>query len=128
MPHAKSAAAVGLVAAILGGCSSMAKPPQGRGKVDDPRSSTAANHLECLKAARLPAQKVGRVEIQIGPLPGGPTVHFMPTPGAAQAAQIEASPAYQGAEVIGSALLYPNQAPDGELSQVESCLTSGVSG
>ena len=128
MPLAKSAAAVGLVAALIGGCSSAVKPPQGRGKVDDPRTSAAANHLKCLIAHRLPAQKVGRVDIQIGPLPAGPTVHFLPTPGAAQAAQIEGSSAYQGAEVIGSALVYPNQAPDGELSEIEDCLTSGVSG
>ena len=128
MPHAKSAAAVGLVAALLGGCSSAVKPSQGRGKVDDPRTYSAANHLKCLLAHRLPAQKVGRVGLQIGPLPRGPTVHFLPSPGAAQAAQMEGSAGYQGAEVIGSALLYPNQAPDGELSQIESCLSSGVSG
>jgi hypothetical protein len=126
MPHAKSAAAVGLVAAVLGGCSSAVKPPQGRGKVDDPRTYSAHNYLRCLLSHHLPAQKVGRVGLQIGPAPSGPTVEFLPTPGAAQAAQIEGSPAYQGAEVIGAALLYPNQASDHELSVIETCLAAGV--
>jgi hypothetical protein len=30
--------------------------------------------------------------------------------------------------VIGSALLYPNQASDAELNQIETCLAQGVSG
>jgi hypothetical protein len=51
---------------------------------------------------------------------------FTPTPGSAQADQIRA--AAQGAEVIGSALLYPNQGSDQELAQIETCLTRGVSG
>ncbi len=36
--------------------------------------------------------------------------------------------AFQGAEVIGSALLYPNAASDSELSKVEACIAQGVSG
>jgi hypothetical protein len=53
-------------------------------------------------------------------------VVFTPTPGAAQAAQIQAQA--QGAEVIGSALLYPAQASDSELSQIETCLAQRVQG
>jgi hypothetical protein len=34
----------------------------------------------------------------------------------------------ESAEVIGSALLYPNQAPDGLLQKVESCVAKGVKG
>jgi hypothetical protein len=30
--------------------------------------------------------------------------------------------------VIGGALLYPNQAPDGELKTVEACTALGVNG
>lgn len=126
MPYAKSAA-VGVVALLICGCSSVAKPPQGRGKVDDPRTAKS-NHLRCLLQHHLPAHKVGNTGLQVGPLPGGPTVAFQPTPGSAQADQIYASPGHQGAEVIGSALLYPHQAPDDELSQIESCLAQGVSG
>jgi hypothetical protein len=128
MPHAKSAAALGVVALVLCGCSSVVKPPQGRGKVDDPRTYAASDHLKCMQAQGLPAKKVGQVGIQIGPLPSGPTVQFLPTPGAAQGAQIQGQPQYQGAEVIGAALLYPHGGTDPELTQIESCLASGVSG
>jgi hypothetical protein len=128
MPLAKSAAALGVAAVLLCGCSSVVKAPQGRGQVDDPRTYPGANHLKCLLAHHLPAQKVGQVGLQIGPLPGGPTVEFVPTPGVAQGKQIQGQPQYQGAEVIGAALLYPNQASDGELSVIESCLASGVTG
>ena len=127
MPHAKSAAILGLAAALLCGCSSSAKPPQGRGKIDDPRTNVV-NHLKCMQSQRLPAQKVGQVGIQIGALPSGPTVRVLPTPGAAQAAQIEGQAQYQGAEVLGAALLYPHGGTDNELNQIESCLASGVSG
>jgi hypothetical protein len=128
MPHVKPAAVLSLAAIVIGGCGSAVKPPQGHGKIDDPRTSGSANHLACLVNHHLPAQEVGSTGLQIGPLPAGPTVAFQPTPGAAQTAQIEGGAASQGAEVIGSALLYPHQAPDGELKLIESCLGSGVSG
>ena len=51
---------------------------------------------------------------------------FQPTPGAAQGEQIDGQA--QGAEVIGTALLYPNQAPDELLSKVETCVAKGVPG
>ena len=127
MPHAKSAATLGVAVLLLCGCSSSVKPPQGRGKVDDPRTNVV-NHLKCIQHDHLAAQEVGRVGIQIGPLPSGPSVQFLPTPGAAQAAQIEGQPQYEGAEVIGSALLYPHGGTDSELAQIEACLASGVSG
>jgi hypothetical protein len=126
MPHAKSAAAAGLVAVILCGCSAVVKPSQGRGRVEDPRLSAYSNYYACLLASHLPAQKVGRVGIQIGPLPSGPTVQFLPTPSAAQAAQIEGQAQYQGAEVVGAALLYPHAGSDAELAQIEACLSRGV--
>jgi hypothetical protein len=126
MPYAKSAAVVGAAAVLLCGCSSAAKPPQGRGKVEDPRTAAYSNYYGCLIAHHLPAAKAGRVSIQIGPLPAGPTITFLPTPSAAQAAQIEGQAQYQGAEVIGAALLYPRGGSDRELAQIESCLASGV--
>ena len=64
--------------------------------------------------------------MQIGTAPSGPTVAFEPTPGDAQGVQIHAQA--QGAEVIGSALLYPNQASDALLQKVEDCVAQGVSG
>jgi hypothetical protein len=70
--------------------------------------------------------RVGTTAMQIGTRPYGPTVYFEPTPGAAQEMQIDGQA--QGAEVIGSALLYPNQASDQLLQQVEDCVALGVSG
>jgi hypothetical protein len=126
MPHVKPAAVLGVAALILCGCSSTSKPAQGRGKLDDPRTYASANHLKCIVQKGLPAQEVGRTGIQIGPLPGGPSVQFLPTPGTAQGVQIQAQA--QGAEVIGSALLFTHQASTSELQVIESCLASGVSG
>ena len=128
MPHAKPAVALSAAAILLCGCGSVVKPTQGRGKVDDPRTYASANHLKCLQQHGLPVQAVGATGLQIGALPSGPTVQFMPSPGAAQAQQIEGSPLAQGAEVIGSALLFTHQGSDGELKLIESCLASGVSG
>jgi hypothetical protein len=125
MPPAKLAVASTVAAMILCGCGATVKPPQGRGKIDDPRT-TKNNHFACLQQDRLPVQKVGLTGLQIGPLPDGPTVSFEPTDGAAQAAQIEGTA--QGAEVVGSALLYPHQASDSELAMIEDCLSVGVSG
>jgi hypothetical protein len=125
MPHAKPAAAITAAAMLLCGCGAVIEPPQGRGKIADPRT-TGPNRLGCMIAHHLPAQKVGRTGIQIGALPGGPTVQFMPTEGAAQALQINGR--VQGAEVIGSALVYPHQADDAELAQIENCVGEGVPG
>ena len=56
----------------------------------------------------------------------GPPFQFTPTPGAAQDQQISGHT--PGAEVIGSALLYPGTAPDSELQPIEDCLAQGVKG
>jgi hypothetical protein len=127
MSSAARRVAVTVVAGLtLSACGSAVKPTTGsRGRVDDPRT-TKNNRVKCIQQARLPVQEVGRTGLQIGPLPAGPTVVFAPTPGAAQAQQIQAEE--QGAEAIGSALLYPNQGPDPELEAIEACLAKGVSG
>jgi hypothetical protein len=113
-----------LAAGSLSACATVSRPDSGRGRSDDPRDQ--AGRLQCLLAHHLPAVKSGTIEIQIGPPPAGPRITFLPTAGSAQAAQIEDQE--QGAEVIGSALLYPNQAPDRELKAIEDCLARGVSG
>jgi hypothetical protein len=123
MPHAKSVAVLASAAMIVCGCSAVIKPPQGRGRVEDPR--TAYGRLQCLLAQHLPATDVGRSGIQIGPLPGGPTVQFQPSNGAAETRQVDGTA--QGAEVIGSALLYPHRAPGSELTQIEDCVGQGMS-
>jgi hypothetical protein len=119
-----------LAASVLSGCGIASKPVVGSAGaqanstkgVDDPRTA----HIACLQAERIPVTEFGRVWMQIGAKPTGPTVRFMPTPGAAQEAQISGQ--VESAEVIGAALLYPNQASDGLLQRVESCVAQGVKG
>jgi hypothetical protein len=93
----------------------------GHGVVDDQR----LEHAPCMRESGLTVTLVGHNDLQIGAA-GGPTVHFTPSPGAAQEAQINGS--VENAEVIGSALLYPARAGDGELRAIEDCLATGVQG
>ncbi len=132
MASVKWLATGALAAAVLSGCGTTAKPvagsipanapSAGHAQVDDPR----ALHIPCLQAHHLPVIEQGQTDLLIGSAPGDPTITFAPTPGAAQDLQIRAQVA--GAEVIGSALLYPHQGSDAELQVIEDCLTQGVSG
>ena len=101
---------------------SSSAPAHSRGRIDDPRTAKS-NHVACLRAANLSVDEVGATGLVVG---GSVRVRFLPTPGAAQAAQISGT--VQGAEVIGSALVYPDQAPDTELTKIEQCIAQGVSG
>jgi hypothetical protein len=137
MPSAKLAVAVGLTALSLSACGTTSKPEAGTAAaiakshqgVDDP----STKHILCLQQEHI-AVSPEQVTVagqslpgfQVGALPYGPTVSFEPTPGDAQGVQIHGQA--QPAEVIGSALLYPNQASDSLLSKVESCVAQGVSG
>lgn len=125
MMSVKPAVAAGVLAVVLSACSSAVKPPHGRGAVDDPRTKNP-NRITCLRSLGLPVTVVGQTGIQIGSLPAGPTIQFTPTPGVAQGLQIRGQA--QAAEVIGAALLYPHQAPDSELSGIETCLAQKVTG
>ena len=122
-------------AVALAGCSTgtrpLANPPGvnspvgthiGRGRVDDQRTL----HVTCLQQAHLPVVQVGLTGLQIGTAPGDPTITFLPTAGAAQEAQI--ADQSQAGEVIGNALLYPNNGSDAELTEIENCLAIGVVG
>jgi hypothetical protein len=137
MPSAKSAAALGLVALSLSACGTTSKPEAGTPAamvrshkgVDDPRKK----HIVCLRQAGVPVHPEQTVVagqnlpgFQVLSAPQGPTVSFEPTPGDAQGLQIDGQA--QGAEVIGSALLYPNDASDSLLAKVEKCVAQGVSG
>ena len=132
MSSAKLAVACALAAVTVSACGTSAKPVagsaaaavpnSGRGVVDDPRTK----HLKCLRAHHFPAINVARTGLQVGAPGSGPSISFEPTPGAAQEQQIAGQA--QRAEVIGSALLYPNQASDKELKVVEDCLAQGVTG
>jgi hypothetical protein len=136
MPSAKLAAALGLAALSLSACGTTSKPEAGTAKaiaksvkgLDDPRKS----HITCLRQAGISVrlrqivvagQSLHGLEILA---PGTPTVGFEPTPGIAQGVQIQGEA--QGAEVIGSALLYPNGASDALLTKVETCMAQGVTG
>jgi hypothetical protein len=123
-----------LTALALAGCGSVQVQPASsagstklasRGRVDSP-ATNMHNYLGCMRAGHLPVQSVSPTRLQVGPAPAGATIVFTPTPGASQADQIRGSA--QGAEVIGSALVYPNQAPEPALSVIEACLARGVQG
>jgi len=134
--HAALWSAVGLLLLALAGCGGAVKvqptPPAGstklasRGKVDSPLTDMH-NHLDCLRDDdHLAVQVLSPTKLQVGPAPAGPTIVFTPTSGAAQAQQIDGNA--QGAEVIGTALLYPNHGSESELTVIEDCLAQGVQG
>ncbi len=126
----KLAPTAALLALMLSACGTTAKPVAGslsatsivHKGIDDPRKT----HIQCLRAENIPVTRFGHVWFQVGTRPSGPTVQFAPTPGAAQNLQITAQEA--GAEVIGAALLYPNQAAGTLLKKVETCVAKGVTG
>lgn len=120
--------AVCLTALAASACGSAVKPAAGsRGKFDDPRTAKA-DRVKCLADKHIPLQKVGLNELLLGAQPAAPKVVFNATEGAAQGVQISGLRQQQGAEVIGAALLFPNQAPDTELGVIENCLAKGVKG
>lgn len=110
-------------AVVVSGCASLAKPAGGRGAAVDPRTGPP-NYLACIRADRLPVSERGSNRLQVGQLPSGPTIVFMPSADIAEGQQIEGKA--QGAEVIGAALLYPNHASGAELTVIENCLGQGV--
>ncbi len=111
----------------LAGSPGVATAPGIHGKIDDPRTNVN-DHLSCLQQHHLMVTLIGQTDMRIGTAPSGPYVHFAPTPGAAQDDQISGIPKFQGAEVIGSALLWPNAGSANLLQEVESCLAQGVAG
>jgi hypothetical protein len=132
MPSAKVAAACAFSVLALSACGTSKKPvagtipptatSEGRAKIDDPRTK----HVKCLEQQKIPVAEVSGSELQIGTPPSGPEVQFEPTPGAAQAAGYKGQ--VTGAEIIGSALLYPNRASDQLLQKDEDCMAQGVTG
>jgi hypothetical protein len=138
MPSVKLVTAIAVAALALAGCGeAISNPPagstnvsKGRGKVDDARVRQP-NHVLCLTNAHIPVTETqvdGVPGLRLGSAPGSPTVAFEPTAGVAQGLQMRGQPAYRGAEVIGSALLFPNQATDHQLAAIEDCLAQGVAG
>ena len=130
MSWAKLAPTVALLALVLSACGTSAKPVAGslnaativHKGIDDPRKT----HIQCLRTEHIPVTRFSHVWFQVRTRPSGPTVQFAPTPGAAQNLQITGQ--VSGAEVIGAALLYPNQASGTLLKKVETCVAKGVIG
>lgn len=137
MSPAKVAVACGLMALVISACGIPPKPVAGTANLrkhrgyyalkDDPR----IKHAKCLRADKLPIHQYLTTKqrlpaIQVGTAPGGPLIVFYPTPGAAQALQITGQ--QEGAEAIGAALLYPNNASNAVLTKVEACTSIGVTG
>ena len=133
MRHKSLVTVAAFAALLLAGCGAVQVQPTtpagsaklaSRGRVDRPVAMR--NHVGCLRDAHLPVHVVSSTQLQIGAAPSGPTVVFTPTPGAAQAEQINGKA--QGAEVIGTALVYPNQGSSAELGTIGTCLAQGVQG
>ena len=126
--------AAALAALALSACGSVSVQPAtpsgavklaSRGSIDSPLTSMH-NYLGCLRQAHLSVRVLSLIKLQVDAPPTGPTILFTPTPGAAQRDQIVGSA--QGAEVIGSALVYTHQGSDAELASIEACLAHGVQG
>jgi hypothetical protein len=146
MSAVKVAVACGLVALLVSACGIAPKPEAGapllrklartdhlrtlpgfHGLRDDP----LVTHVRCLRQAKIRFHEYRTKQhdlpaIQVGTLPQGPTIIFYPTPGIAEGLQIMGEE--QGAEVIGSALLYPNGATGNKLTKIENCTATGVTG
>jgi hypothetical protein len=134
MSSAKWAAAAVVVAMSLSACGVASKPeagtPQAATQSKSSYSDPRTKHVKCLRADHIPFHELtldrNKPSIQVGTRPSGPTIVFMATPGAAQNDQIQGDA--QGAEVIGAALVYPNEASNALMSKVEACMAEGVSG
>jgi hypothetical protein len=119
---------------LLTACGVGSKPQAGsanakassRKGVDDART----RHVKCLEQKGIRGIHLYKTHSDpsffVGAKDVGPTVIFLATAGAAQNQQIIGQA--QGAEVIGSALVYPNRASDALMTVVEDCVAEGVSG
>jgi hypothetical protein len=123
-----------LCASIITACGVAPKPVAGSAQATaisrKEEFSARTQHVKCLKQKGLKSIHVFTTRrhpsFYVGAKGEGPTVIFLETPGAAQNEQLTGQA--QGAEVIGSALLYPNRAPDPLMTVVEHCVAEDVSG
>jgi hypothetical protein len=139
MSLAKLAVACGLIAVALfvSACGIQASPVAGTTHLDRVPgnhsyvSDSRTPYLHCLRSSGFKLTKFlsGRKRLrslQVNTRPNGPTIVFEPTPGIAEGDQMEGE--VTGAEVVGSALIYPNRATDQLMKKVEGCLTINVKG
>jgi hypothetical protein len=128
-----AAAALAAVLA-LSACGSthkyVAGTPQATAQAEKGLNDPRTTHIKCLRADGVTDIHELTIDhhlsFQVGNRPSGPTVVFLPTPGAAQYVQIAGEDG--GAEVIGSAQVYPNLASAALDHKVETCVAVGVSG
>jgi hypothetical protein len=136
MSKTKLVLACGLMALLLGACGIQKKPEAGtphvnkahgsHAKWDDPRKGREKCLREHHVHGRYYTASEGRPAIQVGTVPTGPTIIFEPSPAFAEGLQIEGET--QAAEIIGSALVYPNKAKSHLMKIVENCMAVGVPG
>ena len=137
MSLAKVAVVCGLMALLISACGIQPKPEAGTpkidkapgfyGTVDDPRKT----QVKCLKSDKLPLPRVPHRQGALAGDPGRPAAawpddRLLPDDGIAQGLQIMGQD--EAAEVIGTALVYPNHASAKELKKVETCTAIGVKG
>jgi len=86
----------------------------------DDDSDKRAVAMSCLEDEGIDARLEGEEEIVIGDGESAPRIRFFLTAGESEAAQFEGDG--EGAEQIGSALLYVGDGSDDLLETVENCL------
>jgi hypothetical protein len=105
-----------LATIALGGCS-LTHDSGSSGNNDADKRGAA---VTCITGKGLQASEQGRAAVTVGDPRTGPRILFYLTAGQAEAAQFEGHG--EGAEQIGSALLFVRQGSDDELEKVELCL------
>jgi hypothetical protein len=86
----------------------------------DDESDKRAAAMTCLEDEEIDARLEGEEEIVVGEGEDAPRIRFFLTAGESEAAQFEGDG--EGAEQIGSALLYVGEGSDDLLETVENCL------
>ncbi len=106
-------------AAALPGCTI----GSGSGEPGDDDADKRGAAIACLTEDKdLEAREEGKNAVLVGDPETGPRIVFYLTSGQAEAAQFEGDG--EGAEQIGSALLFVRQASEDLLGDVEDCLTN----
>lgn len=78
------------------------------------------NVVACLHGEGIATRPTAPNEVRLAPAATGMRVRLAITPGAADAAQLRGGA--EGAEVIGSAMLFVGSASDAQIARVERCL------
>ena len=113
--RAAACAAACALTLTFAGCGSESKPAAGGPDPNDKRAVA----LACIRDEGLPARLAGEKSIEVDGT-GGPRVEFLLSSGEAEGKQFQGGA--QGAEQIGSALLFVNAASEEQLKKIETCL------